>query len=296
VLISQGGNYDGFLFAEVCRQLGLPYALLAQKATDSAAPPHQERALVQQSYRSARRSFFVSRHNLELTQLQLGMYLPAAEVVWNPYKVPFGAELPWPAAPNDVVRLACVARLFLPDKGQDLLLQVLAQPRWRQRPVQLTLYGAGPDESALHDMIVYLGLQAQVRLGGHVADITQLWREHHALVLASRHEGLPLALVEAMLAGRPTIATAAGGIAELLVDEETGFLAASPTFQALDDALERAWAARAHWPEIGTRARTAARARVPADAPALLACKLLALKPQYEHLPLLMPALVPLPA
>lgn len=277
VLISQGGNYDGHHFAAVCRQLKLPYVLLAQKASDNNLPPHQERTLVQQSYQSAHRAFFVSRHNLLLTQLQLGLALPAAEVVWNPYNVAFQGEAPWPAAPNGILQLACVARLYLADKGQDLLLQVLTQARWRQRPLHLTLYGAGPDEAAIRGMIAFLGLQTRVSLGGYQADIARLWRQHHALVLPSRHEGLPLALVEAMLSGRPAIATDAGGIAELLTDGETGFLAAAPTFQALDEALERAWLARASWPQLGAEAARQARASVPPDAAARLAQRLLLL-------------------
>jgi glycosyltransferase involved in cell wall biosynthesis len=113
-------------------------------------------------------------------------------------------------------------------------------------------------------------------------------------VLPSRHEGLPLSLVEAMLAGRPTIATDAGGIAELLTDNETGFLAAAPTVAAFSDALERAWAARARWPQLGATARMRAQATVPVDAPAALARKLLALVPGGTDT-LTPPLAIPLP-
>ncbi|MBX0292442.1 glycosyltransferase [Hymenobacter sp. HSC-4F20] len=284
VVVSQGANYDGILFADVCRQLRIPYALVAQKATNSRAPYAVERAQVQEVYRKARRSYFVSQHNLELTQLQLGMQLPAAEVVRNPYNVPFDGELPWPTEENGVFRLACVARLFLSDKGQDILLQTLAQAKWRQRPLFLTLYGAGPDEAALRGMVEFLGLQQQVRFGGHVAQVDQVWRTHHALVLPSRYEGLPLALVEAMLSGRPAIAADAGGIAELLTDGVTGFLAAGLTVKALDEALENAWAARANWAVIGAEAARQARAIVPANALEEFAGKLLRMV--YEAPPL----------
>ncbi|TGE25350.1 glycosyltransferase [Hymenobacter aquaticus] len=275
-VISQGSNYDGFVLADVCRSMGLPYVLLSQKAIDFFLPPDLERGLVQEIYRLAQRCYFVSRHNLELTELQLGMRLPEAEVVWNPYNVPFAGELAWPApTATEVVQLACVARLHVPDKGQDLLLQVLAQPKWRQRAVHVTLFGDGPDEAAIQEMIAFLNLQDKVSFGGHTSDVAGIWRSHHALILPSRHEGLPLALVEAMLSGRPTIAANAGGIAELLTDEVTGFLAAAATVPALDEALERAWAARAAWPQLGAEAARQARASVPIDAPRLLAQKLL---------------------
>jgi glycosyltransferase involved in cell wall biosynthesis len=275
-VISQGSNYDGIALADVCRRQGYAYVLLSQKAVDFILPAYAERTMAQQAYQSACQCFFVSQHNLALTQLQLGMALPRAEVVWNPFNVPFHGELPWPVPePDNVLRLACVARLHVFDKGQDVLLQVLAQPKWRQRPLHVTLYGAGPDERAIRDMAGFLDLQHQVTFGGHVLDISIIWRTHHALVLPSRHEGLPLGLVEALLSGRPAIATNVGGVAELLVDNETGFLATAPTPPELDEALERAWTHRSQWPRMGAEAARQARATVPANAAELLAQQLL---------------------
>ncbi|MCB2408206.1 glycosyltransferase [Hymenobacter lucidus] len=278
MLISQGSNYDGYRFADVYRRAGFAYVLLYHKATNSAVPQLFERQLVQQVYQAARRSLFVSKHNLELTQLQLGLVLPGAEVVRNPYNVPFQGELAWPASTDGITRLACVGRLFLSDKGQDVLLQVLAQDQWRQRAVHLTFYGSGPDEAAIHGMVSFLELEAQVSFVRHVADIAQVWQTHHALLLPSRYEGLPLVMVEAMLSGRPVIAADAGGIAELLDDNKTGFLAAGSTFQALNEALERSWAARSRWPQIGAEAARQVRALVPVNATELLAHKLLTIR------------------
>ena len=276
VVVSQGSNYDGIAFAEVCRQTGQVYVLLLHKAVEFALPLFFERTLAQQVYRAARRCFFVSQHNLALTQLQLALTLPGAEVVQNPFNVAFDGELPWPpGAADEVLRLACVGRFEILDKGQDVLLQVLAQDKWRARPLHVTLYGAGHDEEALAEMIDWLGLHRQVRFGGYVPDMTAVWRTHHALVLPSRSEGLPLALVEAMLSGRPAIAANAGGMAELLADNETGFLAPTATLPALDEALERAWQQRAHWPAMGVAAARRARATVPADAAAIFGQQLL---------------------
>ena len=267
VIVSQGSNLDGASYAEVCRQLQQPYVLVSQKAADIFMPYDTGRAYLQQIYQAARRCFFVSRHNLALTQRQLALPLPHAAVVANPFNVPFDGELPAPALAG-TWQLACVARLDILDKGQDILLQVLARAHWRARPVHVTFFGTGPHRQALEEMAKFLGVSELVSFAGQVADVPGIWRAHHALVLPSRYEGLPLALVEAMLCGRPAIAANAGGVAEILVDNETGFLAAEASPASFDEALERAWARRAEWPAIGARAAAHARATVPAEAAA----------------------------
>jgi glycosyltransferase involved in cell wall biosynthesis len=68
-----------------------------------------------------------------------------------------------------------------------------------------------------------------------------MWNYHDILVIPSRHEGLPIAAVEAMMCHRPVLATDVGGNAEVIRDGETGFIAESPSLAALDRALERVW-------------------------------------------------------
>jgi glycosyltransferase involved in cell wall biosynthesis len=72
-------------------------------------------------------------------------------------------------------------------------------------------------------------------------------------------------LVEAMLSGRVPIAVDVAGIAEVLDDGVTGFLAAAPTEDGLDDALERAWQRRDEWQAIGASAAERIRELVPED-------------------------------
>jgi glycosyltransferase involved in cell wall biosynthesis len=277
-LVSQGGNLDGIDLADVCRQVGLPYVLLAQKAAEIFMTYDVGRALIRQVYEAARHCFFVSHHNLELTRRQLALPLPQATVVRNPVNVPLDAELPAPPT-SDSWQLACVARLDILDKGQDILLQVLARPHWRGQPLHVTFFGSGPHHQGLVEMADFLGLTEVVSFAGHVPDVAAIWQTHHALVLPSRYEGLPLALAEAMLCGRPAIAADAGGVAELLLDNETGFLATAATPDAFDEALGRAWARRAEWPALGQRAAAHARTLVPLEAGADFAQLLLALAP-----------------
>jgi glycosyltransferase involved in cell wall biosynthesis len=99
-------------------------------------------------------------------------------------------------------------------------------------------------------MVDAIGL-TKVRFLGHLEHVEDIWRNHHALVLASRFEGIPLVLVEAMLCARPCIVTDVGGIRELVNDGVNGFLAKAPTVELLDEAMNRAWESRSRLREMG---------------------------------------------
>jgi glycosyltransferase involved in cell wall biosynthesis len=246
-------------------QHALPYLRLVQLASDSWWPTDGVLDLLTRAYTRAAACCFVSDANRRMVERQLGVELPNACVVANPYNVRRDLAVPWPSAQGPL-RLACVGRLDPPSKGQDLLLEVLAQPRWRERAVTLDVFGKGASENVLRRLASFLGLdESRVRFRGFASDIEQVWAEHHALVMPSRMEGTPLAAVEAMLCGRVPILTAVSGNTELVEDGETGFLAEAPTVRHLADAMERAWARRSEWPAIGARAADAIRRLIPRD-------------------------------
>jgi glycosyltransferase involved in cell wall biosynthesis len=122
-------------------------------------------------------------------------------------------------------------------------------------------------------MIAMLGLP-NVHLCGHVPDVAGIWSRNHLLVLPSRYEGLPLALIEAMWCGRPAVVTDVGGNAELLADNRTGFIARAATTESFEEALERAWQRCEEWREMGLAARAEVEAQIPADPIGLFCEKL----------------------
>jgi glycosyltransferase involved in cell wall biosynthesis len=132
----------------------------------------------------------------------------------------------------------------------------------------VNLYGDGIMKKGLESLAEHLGLTS-VSFLGHVRDVESIWSQNHALVLPSRYEGLPLALVEAMLCSRIAIVTDIGGNAEVVEDESTGFIAGAPTVELLDDAMERAWRRRKEWQSLGERAGKRIRELVPSDPVAL---------------------------
>jgi len=276
IVLSQGGNADGWLLGAICRRGRAPYVIISQKATDLYWPQDAWLADLRALYRGARHSFFVSEHNRVLTEEQIGERIVNASVARNPFLVPWEAPVPWPAEGSGDLRLACVGRLYPKEKGQDLLLRVLAQDKWRGRALSVTFFGDGEQRKGLEQMAALLGLN-NVRFGGFADDVTAIWADHHALVHPSRAEGLPLVLVEAMMAGRVAVATDVGGNAEVIEDGRTGFIADAATEASFDRALERAWQRRGEWREIGAAAAAAIRTLVPPDPAAALADRLIAL-------------------
>jgi glycosyltransferase involved in cell wall biosynthesis len=263
VVISQGYNRDGLEWMNVCRELELPYVAIVQCNSESWWPADQVSSDMARAYRSAQKVFCVSQHNLRLLESQIGEVLPKGKVVWNPFNVTIQQPPDWPDA-SSLCKLACVARLEPAAKGQDLLLQVLALPAWRERPIELNIYGTGASEIGLQKLAQKLKLE-NVHFHGHVANIQKIWEQNHLLVLPSRFEGLPLALVEAMWCARPAVVTDIGGNTELCIDGKTGFVATAPNVSLIAEALERAWHRRADWEKMGKVARLLVDKLVPKD-------------------------------
>ena len=276
VVISQGQNFDGAPLALLCRRLRVPYVVISQKATELNWPTDQVRAHHAAALGGARLAVFVSEHNRRLTEDQIGEPLPNALVLGNPILAGAAGPLPWPEDGAGEPRLACVGRLDIPEKGQDLLLRVLAMDHWRSRRLHVSFFGQGPHGDTLARLAAGLRVQ-RCSFAGHVDDIEAVWRSHHALVLPSRAEGLPLSILEAMSCGRPAIVTDVGGNAELIQDGRSGFIAESASVIALDRALERAWARREEWPALGLAAASRVHELIPDDPAPALAERLLVL-------------------
>lgn len=273
VVISQGANADGLAWMELSRALKKRYVTICQGAAEQWWPDDSVADRLASAYQRASVSYFVSQANLELSSFQFGAALPNASVIRNPFNVSYDARPEWPSLSSGQLALACVARLDAAHKGQDLLLRVLARPHWRNRAIRVSLVGDGHNERGLRRNAELLGL-SNVTFTGFQRDIEGVWRTHHALVLPSRYEGLPLAMVEAMLCGRPCITTDVAGHRELVRDGINGFLAEAPSVDLLDRAMERAWNSRNRLQEMGAIAAEDARRYVPPDPASDFADKL----------------------
>lgn len=105
----------------------------------------------------------------------------------------------------------------------------------RMRPqIRLVIVGDGPERGAIERFIQRRGLEKRIELMGFRSDISVILHDADIFVLTSRYEGISVALLEAMRAGLPIIATAVGGIPETVLNGETGLLV------ELDDVAELA--------------------------------------------------------
>jgi glycosyltransferase involved in cell wall biosynthesis len=263
VVISQGGLVDGVGWMEACVDTGVPFVAIVHLVADTLWPASDQAARAAAAYPRARRVYFVSEENRASAGRQLGATFTNSAIARNPFNVAYGTPPEWPAETGEW-KLACVGRLGAEHKGQDLLIEVLSGPKWRNRPLSVTLFGQGHHQAYLERLIALRGCD-QVKVGGYTNGITEVWRGHHAMVMPSRYEGLPIALVEAMLCHRMAIVTDVGGNAELVEEALTGFVAAAPNVASVDAALERAWQQRDRWHAMGLAAGQRVRATVPAD-------------------------------
>ena len=262
ICISQGGTFDvAFLpdLFSLLKSSSIPYVLVSQFNSDTYLLNDTGRSIAQKVVANAASIAFVSDNNWKLTERQLAQTVANAVVVQNPANLDDLSIVPWPW--QSVACFACVARLDAVTKGLDVLFESLSASSWRMRDWQCSIYGTGPDRDYLQALAEHYKISDRIRFMGHAEDVRSIWSENHLLILPSRAEGTSLALLEAMLCGRPAIVTDVGDSARWVEESKTGFVADAPTVKSLGAALSRAWMARDNWKLIGIRSHESAIAK-----------------------------------
>jgi glycosyltransferase involved in cell wall biosynthesis len=131
-----------------------------------------------------------------------------------------------------VPTVGVVARLSH-EKGIDLFLRVAERVRKEIPAAKFMVVGDGPERERLKSLMEELGLRDHVSLAGRREDMPSVYASFDLLVSASRHEGLPMAILEGMASGLPCVATAVGDVPKIIQDGECGFLVASGDIESL---------------------------------------------------------------
>jgi len=124
-------------------------------------------------------------------------------------------------------------------KGHRYLLEAARLLKDRGRRIRYLLAGNGSLKPELEARVATLGLKDDVRFPGFVSDISKFLETIDLFVMPSLFEGLGVAVLEAMAAGKPVVATNVGGLAESVVDSVTGFLVPPQDPRPLADAMEK---------------------------------------------------------
>ena len=151
----------------------------------------------------------------------------------NPSRAPRPEPHPGP------VLLLSVGRLH-PVKNHALLIKACAELKRRGLQFECLIAGEGPERSRLQRGIAKADLGQRVRLLGHVHhhQLSAFYAMADLVVLTSRSEGIPLALMEAMSHGTLVLAPAITGIPELVIDGQTGFLYRAASLSDLVSKVE----------------------------------------------------------
>jgi glycosyltransferase involved in cell wall biosynthesis len=210
-----------------------------------------ERALTRKAARviaitEALREFCVDRVGLPAAKVEVVHYgLDRLPAPWGE-----NGEVPVPAGARV---LLCVGRLT-EQKGIDLAVRALATIREREPAAVLVVLGEGPERTRLEALA-----GEGVYLPGRVGDVASWYRRAELLVHPARWEGFGLALLEAMLAGKPVVATRVSSSPEIVGHGETGLLVPPDDAGALADAVTGLLADPGHAAALGEAGLARAR-------------------------------------
>lgn len=157
-------------------------------------------------------------------------------------------------------RVVLVANLR-PVKSPELFVRAAIALAARWPSVSFELAGDGPLGDALAHQVAEAGMGERIRLRGSISDIPSFLADRPVVVLCSQSEGLSNALIEAMAAGCPIVATRVGGTPELIDEDRTGLLVPPHDASALTRAIDRLLVDPALADRLASQARREARAR-----------------------------------
>jgi glycosyltransferase involved in cell wall biosynthesis len=156
--------------------------------------------------------------------------------------------------PADAPVVGSISRLS-EQKGHRYLLDAAARVLARRKDVRFLIVGDGDQREVLRRQADALGIASSVIFAGHRTDVPALLGALDVFCISSTYEGTPLALFEAMAAGKAIVSTAVDGCREVLEDGVTGLLVPPRDPEALATALSRAL------DDAGLRTALAKRAR-----------------------------------
>lgn len=217
---------------ETCLQRSVPLVMTEQYVARDYPIPEETRRRIRRIYGQAAAVVFVCEENESLARAHFGFSSTRALVIPNSVD----RAVRRPRRDRSSRKALTVARLT-PQKGIDILIRAAAA--LRSEGVRISVAGDGKLRRPLQSLARSLGLgESRVRFLGWREDVPELLAAHDLFILPSRTEGRPFALLEALSAGLPCIATAVSGIPETLGHGRAGELVPPEDPAALAAAID----------------------------------------------------------
>jgi glycosyltransferase involved in cell wall biosynthesis len=256
--------YTNLMLMPAARLAGVPVVIASQRQLGDLLAPKQRRI---QNFVFRLADCVVCNSSAAANQLAREG-VPIAKLTVIPNGLPPGAFMDAvPALPPEpgVMRIGMIARMNDRAKNHALFLRAAAAVSSRFPLAEFVLVGDGPFRQKWEELARLLGIGSRTRFLGERHDITSVLAALDVCVSPSRSESLSNAILEAMAAGRPVVATRVGGNPELVRDRETGLLVAPGNEDALAAALESLLASPDHAREWGENARRISHANFSLD-------------------------------
>jgi glycosyltransferase involved in cell wall biosynthesis len=183
--------------------------------------------------------------------------------------VPNGIEMPPSGGartrePGESLRVVAVGNLY-PVKNHELLVRASSELLRRGIPVELDILGRGQEEPRLRALVEELGIGERVRLQGFRSDVAAFLARAHVFASSSLSEAMPLSFLEAMAHGLPIVASAVGGVPEIVRHGVSGLLFPSGSIEGAVEALLRIAGDEPLRRRLASRAATSVRGTYDAD-------------------------------
>jgi glycosyltransferase involved in cell wall biosynthesis len=181
--------------------------------------------------------------------------------------IPNGVDLDSLAAsrPRGPIRSLLTVANLRREKAHEVLFAAIASLVAEGSALRLRVAGDGPRAAELRALAASLGIADRVTFLGHREDVAALLAESDLFVLPSRSEAFPNSVVEAMAAGVPVVASAVGGLVDLVEPGRTGLLVPPDDSSALASAIRSLMAAPERAAALGDAARRDVRERYSFD-------------------------------
>jgi glycosyltransferase involved in cell wall biosynthesis len=218
------------------------------------------RKMIDRELIARRASAFVAVSELDRRRMIELERIPAEKIVLvpngiSPMPETDGAKVREELGIEPEVRLIGTVCSLRAQKALDVLVDVAASLRDDPGGVRVLIAGEGEERPRLEALIADRGLEREVTLLGRRADVPDVLAALDLALLTSDFEGTPLSVIEYMAAGLPVVATAVGGVPDLVQDGETGYLVEPRDAAAIAGRVRELLGDRERARRMGERAR-----------------------------------------